>query len=97
MKSPILKQISEHIHDNVHADMDGTFGYDEEDIMAAAVLLHAVVMDFSAPYLIEKVGQAEAVQMAREWGADLHAMLLDMTGVDTHDRYGKGQPDEESF
>lgn len=87
MKSPVLKQLSENIDNNVHNNMDESFGYDEEDIMAAAVLLHAVVMDFSAPYLIQKHGQEMAVEMARDWGADLHDMILEMTGVNTHDRY----------
>lgn len=81
-----LESLAETIHANVHTNEQPFARYDEDDVFNACVILHAIVMDVSAPKLLAKHGQAKAEEMARLWGGGLHDMILNMTGVDTHER-----------
>lgn len=87
MSNQILQDLSKRIHEEVHATPDETHGFDEKDVMAAAVLLHAIVMDYGSEYLTRDMSVDDASQLAFIWGHDLHEMVLKMTGVNTYDYY----------
>ena len=84
MAIPELKNISTYVHRAVHATPGETHGYDSEDIMNAAVLLHALVMDVGAEYLLKTIPEEDAIMYSREWGENLHNQILKMTGVDSY-------------
>lgn len=85
MSNQTLKELSARIHDETHATPNETHGFTDEDVMNAAILLHAIVMDVGADYLQQKVGQDMAEVFAHTWGQSLHDQILVMTGVDTHE------------
>lgn len=86
-----LQKLAAKTHDDVHATPNQTHGFDEDDVMNASVLLHAIVMDYGAAYLLPLIGQENASKEAERWGKSLHDLLIDLTGVDTHNHKFPGE------
>lgn len=96
-KLPELENLALSVHKEVHATPGESHGYDAEDVMNAAVLLHALVMDVGAEYLLKTIPEEDAIMYSREWGENLHNQVLKMTGVDSYkfkEQIAKGSSDE---
>lgn len=81
----LIKELATNIHHETHKSHDVSHGFDNGDVINAAALLHALVMDVSAPYLIDKCGQDMAEALARTWGSTLRSQIEIMTGADVSD------------